>query len=71
MKRALSTKRARTGLAKLFPLNIEFGPSIGGDDIIQGEFGRGQYIKFASPQILESFQLEDTRPLKWRELENR
>jgi hypothetical protein len=64
IKRALSTKWARTGLAKLFPMNIEFGLSRGGDDIIQGEFGRGQYIKFMSPQVLCSFETEDRKAIE-------
>jgi hypothetical protein len=41
--------------------NTEFGQSRRAEDIIVGEFGRGQYIKFTSPQMLYSFKTEEER----------
>ena len=46
IKRALSTKWVRTAIHSLY-CDTEFGLSCRAEDIIVGEFGRGQYIKFA------------------------
>ncbi len=63
IKRALSTKWARTAIHTLYR-NIEFGPAFTADDIIIGEFGKGQYIKFNSAQFLYSFTTDEENKLK-------
>ena len=69
MKRAISTKWARTGIFSMFR-NLEFGSSRGPDFIISGEFGKGQYIKFTSPQKLYSFGTEDDKLLEIARITN-
>ena len=69
MKRAISTKWARTGIFSMFR-NLEFGSSRGPDFTISGEFGKGQYIKFTSPQKLYSFGTEDDKLLEIARITN-
>ena len=58
IKRALSTKWVRTAIHSLY-CNTEFGLSCRAEDIMVGEFGKGQYIKFSSPRMFYSFKIEE------------
>ena len=44
--------------------NIEFGSSYRAEDIIEGEFGKGQYFTFTSAQMLYSFTTDEEKQIE-------